>query len=297
MNAWGNATNRLGRLADSVRACREWWRLENEERCADGADWLSRRWYWLVAASGLLLFALMGIMVTMGLQRTGKAYLWTDNAFVAAYTVVFWGVVAQAYRQITKLDSVRILVWRLWLVITLVVALSGGVVDYVENFCLLSDGEVSCPLGALAIWKFALFAANLTAAVMWSVVALWRTRSARRRLSELGVEKTLRDRFGKRDKWPEDLFGPWAVSGGVPWRPALFAHLIGDYLGKPGRYSFSRPAVEYFLLEFCGARHPDIGALIQEASVFLAELGRKYYIGPSGKRLEVMPDKVPPWNE
>lgn len=295
MNGWGSATRGLERLAYPAAACREWWRHENQERRANGAAWLDRRWYWLVAAAGVVLFVLMSLMPMVGLQRTGKFFLWTDNAFVAAYTVVFWAVVAQAYRQITQLDSVRIVVWRLWLVMTLVAALSGGLVDYIENFCLLSDGAVSCPLRRLEIWKLSLFMANLAAAVVWSVVARWRTRKTQLRLSELGIEQTLRDRFGNSVAWPEELVGPRAVCGGVPWRLALYAHLIDDYLGKPGRYSFSRRSVEFFLHEFCGARFPDNGALIREASVFLAELGRQYYIRPSGERLEVMADKVPPW--
>jgi len=295
MRIWINATRGLERLAHSAAACREWWRRENQERRADGAAWLERRWYWLVATAGVVLFVLMGLMRLVGLQRTAKFFLWTDNVFVAAYTVVFLALVAQAYRQITQLDSVRILVWRLWLVITLVAALSGGLVDYVENFCLLSDGEVSCPLRRLEIWKICLFVANLSASVVWTAVARSRTRKTRLRLSKLGIEKSLREKFGNNVDWPEELVGPRAVSGGVPWRLAFYAHFIDDHLGKPGRYSFSRRSVEYFLHEFCGAQFPDNSTLIREASVFLAELGRKYYIRPSGDRLEVMADKLPPW--
>jgi hypothetical protein len=126
-----------------------------------------------------------------------RGLIWADNLFVDLYTLFFIGASCAAYKWLTTVARDLIVLWRIGIGVTCVLAVLGGIADHAENFWLLAHmdsspitnpGFSSEELAWVALisgWKFRLFLINSGITALWWVSASARMGWARYRYKKL----------------------------------------------------------------------------------------------------------------
>jgi hypothetical protein len=113
-----------------------------------------------------------------------RLYVWTDNFFVAAYTLLFSAVVWRSRARFGEVAGKAKQVLYIGLATTGVLFLLGALCDYVENFWLLANigaadiGKELSIVAGLSVWKIRLFLFNALLSGTWAAVSWSRVRSA-----------------------------------------------------------------------------------------------------------------------